>query len=75
MESITAALSELGERVTRVVTHLRESGDISGLRELDTSIAALEASYVSERQRRVHASTVDDQFTHASGSEPAIELF
>ena len=74
LESVTGALAELGERVALVSAHLRESGDLAGLQELDSSLAALEASYVSQRQRRVHTSTVGGQRA-SSTADPASELF
>ncbi len=74
LQSVTGALAELGERVALVAAHLRESGDVGGLREFDSSLAALEASYVSQRQRRVHTSTVGGQRV-GGAAEPPIELF
>lgn len=75
LEAVTAALGELGERVVLVATHLRDSGDVQGLRALDDSITALEATYVSQRQRGIHASTVGDHDVHDVAQEPVVELF
>lgn len=75
LEAVTSSMGELGERVARVANHLRASDDIEGLQELDNSISALETSYVSQRQRRVHTTTVNGQESHEDGGEPAIELF
>lgn len=75
LEAVTGALGDLGERVALVATHLRESGDVAGLAELDSSIAALQDSYVTQRQRRVHASAITGHDDHAVSVEPAIELF
>jgi len=75
LESVTEALGDLSDRVTRVASHLRESGDLEGLRQLDTSIAELEASYVSQRQRRIHAGTLGGSGAPVEIGEPAIELF
>jgi methyl-accepting chemotaxis protein len=75
LESVTTALGDLSERVALVAAHLRDSGDVEGLRRLDGSIAALEASYVSQRQRLVHAGTVGEPVAAPPPGEQAIELF
>ena len=75
LEAVTSALAELGERVALVAAHLRGSGDVEGLRALGTSIAALEASYVSQRQRRVHAGTVGGEAVPSADGPPPVELF
>ncbi|WP_432524648.1 methyl-accepting chemotaxis protein [Kineococcus sp. SYSU DK006] len=73
--SVTAALEELGRQLAVVTGHLRGEQDAEALRALDDAVAALQASYVSQRQRAVHSGRGAGAPAPAQPAAPVIELF
>ncbi|NHC46769.1 methyl-accepting chemotaxis protein [Motilibacter aurantiacus] len=73
VEAVIGALTGLGGRVTTVVGHLRGEADAAAVRGLEDAVDALSTTYVSQRQRAVHASA--SGAASGTASAPAIELF
>jgi methyl-accepting chemotaxis protein len=74
LESVTAALGQLGEQAGRIATVLRTCDVVDDPAEFEDAIGDLQASYVSRRQRLIHAGTVGGS-PSVSAEEPAVELF
>ncbi len=78
VDSVIDALSGLDMRLAVVATYLRDSGDPDDeavLLALGDSLHDMSSSYVSHRQRAVHASATSGDSAVLASSEPVIELF
>ena len=73
VESAMAALAQLGGDLGTVAGHLRGEVDRDSLRGISGSLDALSRSYVSHRQREVHATATDGSLMGPAAA--AIELF
>ncbi|WP_432536951.1 methyl-accepting chemotaxis protein [Kineococcus arenarius] len=72
VEGVVGSLATLGGQLATVADHLRGSADADALARLDDAVAALRTSYVSQRQRAVHAQRTGGAVQRATA---AIELF
>ncbi|WP_432563199.1 methyl-accepting chemotaxis protein [Kineococcus sp. SYSU DK003] len=73
--AVTGAMEEMGRQLAVVGEHLRGEADAEALRALGDAVAALQASYVSQRQRAVHSGQDGRSVAPAQPSAPVIELF
>ncbi|ABS03340.1 methyl-accepting chemotaxis protein [Kineococcus radiotolerans] len=55
VQSVVGGLEQLGHQLGTVAGHLRGEAGAEALRALDDAVALLRSSYVSQRQRSVHA--------------------
>ncbi|WP_432574007.1 methyl-accepting chemotaxis protein [Kineococcus sp. SYSU DK005] len=74
VESVVASLGALGGQLATVADHLRGDADAAALAQLDDAVGALRASYVSQRQRAVHAQRTGGGVP-VQPAAAAIELF
>ncbi|WP_432546560.1 methyl-accepting chemotaxis protein [Kineococcus sp. SYSU DK004] len=72
VEGVVASLAQLGGQLGTVADHLRGAAGAEALATLDDAVAALRGSYVSHRQRAVHAAR---EGTAPVAQTAAIELF
>ncbi|NHC15279.1 methyl-accepting chemotaxis protein [Motilibacter deserti] len=73
LEGVGGALASLGARVGTVTEHLRGEAPAGSLLPLDDAVTELSSSYVSQRQRAVHATAAGHE--QGATASPAIELF
>ncbi|WP_337062928.1 methyl-accepting chemotaxis protein [Kineococcus sp. G2] len=72
VEGVVASLGALAGQLATVAEHLRGSADAAALAQLDDAVGALRSSYVSQRQRAVHAQRTGGRVEAVTA---AIELF
>ncbi len=73
--AVTGAMEELGRQLAVVTGHLSGEADAEALRALDDAVATLQSSYVSQRQRAVHAGHGSRGVAPAQPAAPLVELF